>query len=361
MTRTRSPFFFGVLMAAAVALPQGIEAQTGSQQPEWRKVDALTPGRAVIVTLTSGETRKARFVSADREHLLLRSAAGPAETVAKSSIAAVVAGREARRAAGLGALVGAGAFGAWLGRASSLCGRGCDNDMPPAAALMAAAFGAGVGSLIGYAAARTSGPPEVLFPLSAPSAGATGGRYPRLRVGAGISDGTFRTFAVTEHTLMSSVTAAVLLSPRLSVQIEWTRLATSTFYAANAPLHDQIISGAVPPDAIRRQEQHSARVPYHLAGLVGVHPTPWGRLQPGLFGGLSVQPEETTEFDPFTGPQRTLGQPVLRRSRGPSAGLVLGLDVQIVVTPRFAVVPMVRYDMDFGRRAGVAGSWRFGR
>lgn len=352
MRRMAQPVFLGFLLTAAAVFPGGAAAQPVAQV-EWRKVDSLPEGRKVSVALRSGEIREGRFVAADAETLTLRQAKGVEETIRKSSVAQVAARRPAAKAAGLGAMVGGlGLFG-WLNRAASLCGTGCENDMPAGAGLLMAGVGAGIGSLIG--AAASIGPDEVLFPYTARS----GHRYPLVRVAAGVGQGTFRSYAAAGHTATSTVSAGVMLSPRMSVQMEWTRLSRSTFLAPNAGLHDQIISGAVPAESVSRQEEHSARVPHHLAGLVGFHPKPWGRLQLGVLGGLSVQPRERLVFESFKSPSNNTGQPRLRTYRSAVGGLVIGLDAQIAVTHGLAVVPYVRHDRGFGSRAGANVAWSF--
>ena len=116
---------------------------------------------------------------------------------------------------------------------------------------------------------------------------------PAARVGVSVGHGTFRSYGINGPTALPSVATAALLSPRVSVQMEWTK-PTSTFLSARASLHEQILSGAAPPTLIEREEQHSVRIPYHVAGLVGVHPPAWGRVQLGFLGGLSLAAKDGT-------------------------------------------------------------------
>ena len=341
--------FLAVLVLAGIAV--SAEAQSRRQPSEWQRVDALSEGTAISVTFNTGNVRRYRFSGSDPQNLAVVSATGAKEVLLKSSIASIAASRDTGGAVGIGALAGAGALVAWLLGASALCGQGCENDMPSAAVLLIGGFGAGIGSLVGLAAAKTSGPPEVLFPPAATPPHHAEGRYPTLSLGVGTGHGAFRSYTVRGATSMRGVTVAALITLRISFQIEWTKPATSTFFSPRAALDDLVISGAEPTSSITRQEQHSVHLEPQVAGLVGVHPRRLGRLRLGVLTGLSLQSRQTTTLSP--------GKRSLDHYQGPGAGLVVGLDAEIALTSRLAVVPRVRYDTAFGSWSGVGISWRF--
>lgn len=343
MRSTRLLGWFLLLLVATNA-----QAQT-RDHGEWRLVDAVSPGRLIKITMISGETRTGRFQRSSPDELTLLSRNGREDIISKSAVVTVVARRDTRRGAGYGALAGSGGLIAWGLGASSLCGVGCENDVPSAAYLLMGGVGAGLGALVGYAASKTSGPDEVLFPPDRASPEPKT-RFPAALVGVTVGRGTFRSYGISGPTTMPSVTTAALLSPRVSVQMEWAK-PTSTFLSARASLHEQILSGALPPTSIDRDERHSVRIPYHVAGLVGVHPPAWGRVQLGFLGGLSLAAKEATDISPR--------QPTLRQHRSPDGGLIVGVDAEVAVLSRLAIVPQVRVDPTFGVRSGVGLSWRF--
>lgn len=367
------------------------EAGAGNQADEWQRVDALKPGTRIVVTLKTGEKRIGDFRRATAEEVTI--AVGQKresweqlreETLSKSLIATVATYDPVKDGIQRGVLAGAGGLLAFIQMGNNSCGTGCENDMPGAAILLVGALGAGAGSLVGFLADRDAGRPELLFPPSASSGQSRPLRTsrffparPSVRVGPVYSQTSIRSSLVEGSAAAPGFALAVQFSPHISVHAEYTAT-NGRFYAPAGSIPDSILQNLVPTSdgpAGRSRGIESRKISYAFSELVGVHPSPWGRVRVELVGGLGVQGEENRiYFDAYqkTG-QGTMSDPTrYERMPGkyyvlnfetPEAGLVLGLDAEIAVVRGLAVVPTVRYNRmgDAGPSIayGVGAHWRF--
>jgi len=104
-----------------------------------------------------------------------------------------------------------------------------------------------------------------------------------------------------------------------------------------------------------RPDASDGEIPYSVAGLIGFHSAPTGRVRPGVCIGLGVQRLESS---------RTSSRGDVIRSGRSEMTLVMGLEVPVFVTPAFAIVPDVRVIgalayRDMALRPSLGVRWRF--
>lgn len=138
---------------------------------------------------------------------------------------------------------------------------------------------------------------------------------------------------------------------------------------------DSVLQNLVPASgrtAGRSPGLERRRVSYVFSELVGVHPSPWGRLRIEFLAGLGAQgSEDWGYYEAFqrTGQgtmneriERIPGKYIVLNSQTGETGLVLGLDADVAVVRGLAVVPMLRYNRMGDRSSmafGVGAHWRF--
>lgn len=370
--------------------PAAVRAEASNQADAWHRVDALEPGTRIVVTLKTGEKRIGYFRRGTTDDVTIAVGRDGGqepvkeETLPKSLIGTVATYDPVKDGAGRGALVGAGGLLALIQMGINSCRTGCEADMPGAMALAAAAFGAGVGSLVGLLADRDAGRSEVLFPpsgRSGQSRSASTSRFfparPAVRVGPTYSQMAFRSSLVKGAAAAPGFALAVQFSPHISTHVEYTAT-TGRFYPTSGSIPDSILQNLVPTSggpAGRPRGIESRQVSYVFSELVGVHPSPWGRVRVEFVGGLGVQGQEDRDyFDAYrrtglgTRDDPTLDEPIPGKYYvltfvSPEMGLVLGLDAEVAVVRGLAVVPTVRYnrmgDPGPSMAFGVGVHWRF--
>jgi hypothetical protein len=133
---------------ALTLLPSGARAQPKEAERDWQRVESLTPGTRVIVTLKTGKKRigDARRASADEITIAVRPKERGEETLAKALVATVATPADP---VWNGALIGAG-----IGAGLALWDYLIDPSEPSNAAIftvaigLGAAIGAGIDKLV---------------------------------------------------------------------------------------------------------------------------------------------------------------------------------------------------------------------
>lgn len=280
---------------------------------------------------------------------LVLGLACPARVLAQPPAAVPPAGAETRDSVrdGVwkGALAGAGGMLALWGAAAKSCGTGCERSDTPAATAVIAVFGAAVGSLLGLAADLDAGPSHVVG----------------VRAGPVFSRTAFRSALVDGSAGSPGFAAAARVSPHISVHAEYT--ATDGQFVPAAGTVPQDVVGNVVPAASRAAGRFEwierRRISYVFTQLVGVHPRPWGPLRLEFLGGLGVQGQENRNYYEAAVP----GTYHVLDFKTPEIGLVLGVDAEIAIARRFALVPMLRYnqmgDPGASMAYGAGAHWRF--
>jgi hypothetical protein len=139
----------------------------------WEKVDALTPGFEVVVTLKSGDRLEGSFQSSGPDFLELVSPTGSDLRTAKRDVLKIVAkekhqdghrdGLLAGLLLGLGGGIAAGAIIYYTASGEA-------PESPAGVMAGSGMFGAGIGALTGYLADRSHKGTEVLYQAPGPGA-----------------------------------------------------------------------------------------------------------------------------------------------------------------------------------------------
>lgn len=256
-----------------------------------------------------------------------------------------------------GGLIG-GAVMIGLTRASvAACGVGCDNDMSAGAELMLAGIGAGIGSLVGYAADRLHGDTDPVFSV---------------RAGPVFNHMAMRSSVVHGAANGAGAIAVLQLSRYISVHGEyaWTK---GSFAARPGSIDPAVLANIVPATARvagRRRGVKRSQVTSVFSELIGVH-LPFGdRVQVELLAGIAVQASESFDYydahetighGTSEDPIRTTAVPgkfYLLNFAAPDVGAAFGASVEIVVARRVALLPMVRYYR--GREPGPSVTYAVG-
>lgn len=382
----------GALIAFLTA--PGIAAgQTPTGQPngDWRNVDAVRPGTRLVVTLSTGERRTGRFLRSTVEDVVLDvarrgNALVQVEEVSlpKTRIATVAIHDPVSDGTRNGALAGGGAMLAMMQAGWNACGIGCENDMPRAALFVAGAFGAGVGSALGFLVDRLDDRSEILYPP--PASTPHSSRRPvnrffparsSLRIGPLVAVTGFRSALVHGSSAAPGFAVAGQIAPYVSLHAEYTSRGPR-FYPAAGSVPDSVLQNVVPATSRAAGFSHgieSRRVLSTFSELAGVHPPPWRRVRLEFLAGVSVQGREERDYydawrdlgqgtasDPFRH-ERIPGKYYVLNFESPVSGLVYGIDAEIAATPRLVVVPTIRYTTTNDPGAtiafGIGAHWRF--
>lgn len=246
---------------------------------------------------------------------------------------------------GKGALAGAGGMLALWTAAERSCGIGCERSGPAGASVLVGGFGAAIGSVVGLFADLDAGPLD----------------RPGVRAGPVYSHTAFRSTLVDGGAAAPGISAAVRLSPHISVHAEYTAT-NGRFLPAPGTIPPDVLANVVPA-ASRRAGRveliENRRVSYVFSQLVGVHPRPWGPVRIALLAGLGVQGQENRNYYEAD----IAGKYHVLDFKTPEIGFVMGLDAEVAVARHIVIVPMLRYNamgdpgpsMTYG--AGV--HWRF--
>ena len=148
----------------------------------------------------------------------------------------------------------------------------------------------------------------------------------------------------------------VFLSPRVSLELDVARprsFPTNVEQHAPVDISDELRAQLKPGEleglmALGRTEQQG-RVDHSVAGLVGFHPMPWGRVRLGLRAGVGLQ-HLAWSGTRYVVVVRELGSYTLEpESLGHNdrvgITLVLGLESRIALTRHLAIVPEVRCNL----------------
>ena len=358
-----------IALSIVMALPAAAQPAAAD---EWAAVGRLHPGTRIVITLKTGERRKRVFVGSSMEHLTIangRTSSGD-ETIAKTQVARVVTDDAVADGIWRGALVGAGGMLAIAGAHMKSCNEGCDWGSTTLIVAASAALGAGAGAIVGLAA-DADARPVVLYPLGTPDAARrTGGSSPPVRLGLSYTATTPRTSSLQGRAIAPAISAAVRLSPHISVHAEFVR-ADAFFAATPGAISDDVAGNVVPATtrvAGRSFGIQSRRVAYIYTELVGVHLAPIGPVQLELLGGVSVLgQEERRYFDAYRvdadgRTQSVPGKYHVLNFASPEAALVIGVDADVAITGSFSVVPTIRYHAAGESSAltvGAGAQWRF--
>ena len=245
---------------------------------------------------------------------------------------------------GRGALIGAGGGLVLFRAALTSCRKGCEAGAPTSLMLAGAALGAGLGSLVGFAADLDAG-------ATVRSDHFFSGR-PTPQIGVGYTHTSFVSSALDGSRATQAYTAAVQLSPHLSVHVEYIPV-DNVFSRSAGAVPDDIVQNVIDATSRVAGRSHgieSRRVSYVLSELVGIHPAPWGRIRVEFLAGLAVRGQENRDFydahratDDRGRTEPVPGKYYVLDFETPEIGVVLGADVELKVMRHVIVVPTVRY------------------
>jgi hypothetical protein len=377
-------------LGAFLALSGLAAGQTPSAAAaDWRGVDTLRPGTPIVVTLASGEERTGRFVRSAADEVVIDVAGRGAtdvreELTPKARIATVATHDPAADGLQIGALVGGGAALAMFQAGASACGIGCENDLPGAGVAFAGAFGAGVGSAVGFLVDRLRDRSEILYPPQSDrlprGARESNAFFPdraAVRVGAAYTATRFHSSLVHGSAAAPGFAVAGQVAPYVSLHAEYTARG-ARLYPSPGEVPDFVRQNVVPASARvagRSYGIESTRVTFVFSELVGVHPPPWGRFRAELLAGLSVRGQEDRDYydawrqlgqgtagDPLRH-ERIAGKYYVLDFESPEGGVILGADAELAVSHRLRVVPTIRYTRTThpgpAIAYGVGAHWRF--
>ena len=245
---------------------------------------------------------------------------------------------------GRGALIGAGGGVALFRAALNSCRKGCEAGAPMSLMLAGAALGAGLGSLVGFAADLDAG-------AAVRSDHFFSGR-PTPQIGVGYMHTSFVSRALDGSRATQAYTAAVQLSPHLSVHVEYMPV-DHVFTRSAGAVPGEILQNVIEATSRVAGRSHgidSRRVSYMFSELVGIHPAPWGRMRVEFLAGLAVRGQENRDFydahratDDRGRTEPVPGKYYVLDFETPEIGVVLGADVEFKVMRHVIVVPTVRY------------------
>jgi hypothetical protein len=353
----------------AMAVPGFAGGQPADPERPWARVDALARGTLLEVTLATGATCTGRLRATTSDRVMLESGQDRCPEcgeIDKASIGRV----EVRRAGGarLGALVGAAAMVAIEQAAARGCGLGCENDRPGSATMAAAAFGAGVGSLVGLVmdkAGRESGG-DVIYPPQL-SAVPRDTFRPSATVGTTFGVTTFRSSRIQGRSLTPGLRIAVQPWRFVSGRIEYS-VPVGRFNRSPGAVPVDVLENVVPaPDrgAGWSRGIESRRVRFLFSEFVGVHPPSLGPVRLTLLAGLGVQAQEDRDYYALLDHARARpsGQSYVLAFESPRVGPVAGLDAEIVLPRGIVIAPSARYtavgDPGPSTTYGIGAQWRF--
>ena len=375
---TRCAFAAAILLLARTS----DAGQSPAVDTRTHAIDRLPADTRVVLTLRDGQVLTRFFRAASPDDITVatrrstdRRAAGVI-TLRKDAISTIATHDPVRDGAGKGAVLGAAATLPLVVASVSACGKGCVRGSALAIGAGAALLGAGIGSLVGIAADLDAGGSRIVFPSPRPAGAVPPNGFfatsPNVRVRAMYGGAAFYRSTLTGPAAARGLGVAVQISPHLSLHTEYVAI-DHTFYPAPGAVSDDVLRNVVgAPVRIAGWARgiERRRVSYALSELAAFHLSPWRRLRLGLIAGVGVAAEERRDYyDAYerigpNGETRALpGKYYVLDFESPAVAVVAGVDAEIALSRRLAIVPAVRHHQRDNPGPqfsfAIAAQWRF--